>query len=111
MRAVSNKVYFGIKKQKIDKRKMSLSDLPDEIILNIFQFNTNNEIKKTQTNGFPSKFVKQRTMFVEMKEAIRANNFGNMQWIKERYNTRTRWKRNITIRTFFLLVILKPDNN
>ena len=50
-------------------------------------------------------------MFVEMKEAIRANNFGNMQWIKERYNTRTRWKRNITIRTFFLLVILKPDNN
>ena len=84
--------------------KMSLSDLPDEIMLNIFQYCTEDEIKKTQTNRFPSKFVKQRTMSVEMKDAIRANNFGNIQWIKDRYNS-TRWKNNISIGTFLLLII------
>ena len=58
--------HSGIRKKE-SKRKMSLSDLPDEIMLNIFQYSTKDEIKKTQTKEFLSTFVKQRTMFVEWR--------------------------------------------
>ena len=81
---------------------MSLSKLPDEMILNIFQFNTGDEIQKTKTLNFTSKFVNECTMFVKMKEAIRANNLSNMKWIKDRYNGSTIWHKGINIGMFFL---------
>ena len=93
------------KRRKIKMSSLlSLSNFPDEIKLNVFQYLTEDELKKTRTlsTTFQSDLVKRLTMHVKMKDAIRANNMENMKWIKERYNGDDRWHDEINFGTFFI---------
>ena len=96
--------------QNFSKERMN--NIPDEIILNVFQYLTKDELKKTRTlsMAFQSDLVKRFTMFVEMEDAIRANNMENMEWIKERYNGDTRWHDDINFGTFFICICDNIDN-
>jgi hypothetical protein len=97
-----------MKKAKITREaKRSLSNLPDEMKLNILQFCTGEENKKTRTlsKDFTSKLVKHRTENVKMGDAIRSNNLDNMKWIKERYNGDDTWRGDINMGTFPLFLV------
>ena len=91
---------------------MSLSNLPDEMKLNVLQYLTETEMKKTRTlsKTFHSNLVKRRTMYVKMKDAIDANNLDNMKWIKERFNGDIRWHDDIKFGTFFFSFRIITDN-
>ena len=85
-----------------------LNNVPDEMMLNILQFNTIVEIENTRE--FQSEFVKKCTTFVDMKDAIRTNNLSNMKWIKDRYNGRPLWQGNMDFCTFYSFFNLPFSN-
>ena len=60
------------------------NSLPDEIVLIILHYCNEEDIKNTRQ--LQSKWVKQCTMDVDMKTAVRKQNMDNMQWLQGRCN-------------------------
>ena len=94
----------------------SLLNLPDDVLLIVFQFNTSVEIKKTHvlSYGFPSLFVHECTMSLDMRSAISAQNLHNMKWIKERYQEgNTKWSQylNLSKKYYIFVYVFFIDHN